>query len=150
MLKTEYSKDIAILLALISHMSVGKNSQRTPEGLAKDLSIPEEEITAALKKYKSLFREASKPKEGGHQKPFSLHLRYALQYEIGEDEKNIKPPLPTEHVTTLINLVTGLAHSEKSWNIQLIVSLVAAGVAVVAALIATFGGCVSVVCGAGS
>lgn len=150
MLKTEYSKDIAILLALISHMSVGKKSQRTPEGLANDLSIPEEEIIAALKKYKSLFREASKSKEGGHQKPFSLHLRYALQYEVGEDDKNVKPPLPKEHVTTLIDLVTGMAHSEKSWNIQLIVSLVAASVAVVAALIATFGGGASVICSTGS
>ena len=147
MLKGEYSRDITILLALISHMSVGKKSQRTPEGLAKDLSIPESEIKAVLLKYKSLFREASKPKEGGHQKPFSLHLRYALQYEVGEDEKSIKPPLPAEHVTTLIDLVREIAHSERNWNIQLIVSLLAAGVAVIAAIIATLGGGVAVTCG---
>lgn len=150
MLKREYSKDVAILLALISHMSVGKKSQRTPRGLAKDLSIPEDEITSILRKYKSLFREASKPKKGGDQKPFSLHLRYALQYEVDEDESTVKPPLPSEHVTALIDLVTGFANAEKGWNIHLIVSLVAAGVAVIAALIAAFGGGVELVCGAGS
>lgn len=136
MLPKRYSKDLDTLVALISHLALGKASQRTPKGLSADLSIDQAKIERVLGEYKSLFRKASQPKLDQKDIPYSLQLRYALQYVENEDATVQKPPIATEHVTALISFVTGMAKDERSWSIQVIVALVAALASFVVALIA--------------
>ena len=135
-LKNRYYHDLDTLVALISHLAVGKTSQRTPSGLARDLSIDESTIVRVLDEYKALFRKAGRPKPGASQAPYSLQLRYALQYVENEDLSVLKPALPTEHVTTLLTFVADMAKQERSWSMQTVVALIAALASFVVALIA--------------
>ena len=59
-LNNRYYHDLDTLVALISHLAVGKTSQRTPHGLSLDLSIEESVIVRVLDDYKSLFRKAAR------------------------------------------------------------------------------------------
>jgi hypothetical protein len=136
LLKNRYYHDLDTLVALVSHLAVGRASQRTPHGLARDLSIDEATIVRVLDGYKALFRKASAPKPGATQEPYSLQLRYALQYVEQEDWTVVKPPLPTEHVTALLTFVADMAKQERSWSMQTIVALIAALASFVVALIA--------------
>ena len=135
-LKNRYYHDLDTLVALISHLAVGRASQRTPGGLCRDLSIDETTIVRVLDEYKALFRKAEKPKPGAKQAPYSLQLRYALQYVENEDLSVLKPPLPTEHVTTLLTFVADMAKQERSWSMQTAVALIAALASFVVAVIA--------------
>ena len=135
-MKNRYYHDLDTLVALISHLAVGRASQRTPNGLSRDLSIDEATIIRVLDDYKALFRKASKPKPGAEQEPYSLQLRYALQYVEHDDLSVLKPPLPTEHVTALLTFVADMAKQERSWSMQTVVALIAALASFVVAFIA--------------
>lgn len=119
MFSRRYSKDLDILTAVIAQLAVGKFSQRTPNGLSRDTSISESEIERVLVEYKSLFRVASKPKKNTTECPYSLHLRYALQYETDDDDiEKIKPPLEKDQISSLIEFVSKRASEESSRNLQ--------------------------------
>ncbi|WP_152984075.1 MULTISPECIES: hypothetical protein [Stenotrophomonas] len=135
-LRNRYYHDLDMLVALISNLAVGEYSQRTPNGLSRDLSIDEDALVKVLDNYKSLFRKAKNPKPGGKQAPYSLHLRYALQYVEGEDPSVKKPPLPTEHVTALLEFVAEMARQERSWSMQTVAALIAAAASFIVASIA--------------
>jgi hypothetical protein len=105
--KLDYAKNHEILMAVVTHLAVGKWPSRQPKGIANDLSIDPEAIRSVLKTFKGLFRE-SKGRSRDHGEPlYSLHLRFARVG--GAESEEERPPLDTQDLFSLLKFV-----SEKS------------------------------------
>jgi hypothetical protein len=102
----DYAKNYEVLMALVTHLAVGKWPSRQPKGIAKDLSIDADSIRSVLKTFKGLFRE-SQGVSRDHGEPFySLHLRYA---RVGGEAEEERPALNPDDLFSLLKFV-----SEKS------------------------------------
>jgi hypothetical protein len=100
----QYSKNLDILTALITQLAVNPYWSRTLPALSADLSLPEQEVKAALENFGGLFRVAFR--EGRFW--YSLHARAALQKE---DEA---PELRADILKALLEYVLKRADAEIS------------------------------------
>lgn len=75
-----YGEYLEVLLALITYFGLTGWRSRSPNGLARDLSLDEELVTATLKFFPGLFRRGSvQQTDAGPQHSYTLHARYALR-----------------------------------------------------------------------
>jgi hypothetical protein len=137
--RTDYAKNYDILMALVTHLAVGKWSGRQPKGLAKDLSIDEASIRPVLKTFKGLFRESVALSKDHGEPSYSLHLRYARSG--GEQSDEARPALQTEDLFALLKFVSEKSAQQSQQAAALrasvftsIISLIVAAASMVVAL----------------
>jgi hypothetical protein len=134
----DYAENYEILMAVVTHLAVGKWPSRQPKGIAKDLSIDVESIRPVLKAFKGLFRE-SQGLSKDHGEPFySLHLRYA---RTGGDADEERPALEPTDLFSLLKFVSEKSTLQSQQTVALrlaaltsIISLLVAAASMVVAL----------------
>ena len=89
-----YSDDLDMLLALITYLALTQWRSRSPNALATELCLPEDQVTSVLDGYPGLFRKNPElhPTSGGGQASYTLHARYARRRPREMD--SAVPPLP--------------------------------------------------------
>ncbi|QDO82391.1 hypothetical protein FM037_02960 [Shewanella psychropiezotolerans] len=137
----KYSDHQESLIALVTHLAMTNWSARTPTNLEKALSINKSEIEVVLSSFKGLFRKSKKKSKRTDDYFYSLQIRHAKQWlneTDDEDEDSRKPPLETEHLTKLLDLVISKAADERRNKIAVvgpwvtaIASLVVAALAII-------------------
>jgi hypothetical protein len=91
-----YSDHLDMLLALISYLALTQWRSRSPNALAADLFLPEEQIFSVLDGFPGIFRKNPElhPTAVGGQPSYTLHARYARR-RPREIDSAAAPALPT-------------------------------------------------------
>jgi hypothetical protein len=132
-----YSDHLETLIALLTHLAMTDWSMRSAPNLSKALSIEESEIEYVLENFKGLFRKSKTKKSKANF--YALQIRHARQWlneEESEDENTKKPPLESEHLTALLDFVIRKAEQEKNHSHGFITAWIAAGAALIVAILA--------------
>lgn len=89
-----YSDHLDLLLALITYLALTQWRSRSPNALATELCLPEEQIVSVLDGFPGLFRKNPElhPTAVGGQPSYTLHARYARRRPREMD--SAVPPLP--------------------------------------------------------
>lgn len=137
--KPSYSKNLDILVALVTHLGYTDWNMRSTCGLAKAVGHTELEVCNVLEEFKSLFRKS------GYKSPkgliyYQLHVRHALRWkdDIEEESESDKLPLEPATVNALLDFIVKSADQERRHSLGYFTSWLAASVAIVAALLAIF------------
>ncbi len=139
-MKTTYSKDIDILIALISYLALSKYKSMRPSRLAERLSLDKENVERVLELYKGIFRKSNRIFESTEEHYYTLHMRYALRWMDEDEDDGDTPQLPPEHVNTLLTFVIGKAAEEegrRKERIKHLITMIAAIIGAVAAVTTT-------------
>ena len=159
----QYDDHLDMLIALITYLGLTRWRSRSPNGLARDLSLDETAVTRTLTAFPGLFRRSpdTRPTDAGPQHSYTLHARYALrrqQIELASTGPDTPPTslsdptdaqegtgeeLNAETLSALLDYVANQARAEREHSrhalgqwIAVLSAFVAAMAAVVAALIA--------------
>lgn len=137
--KPSYSKNLDILIALVTHLGYTDWNMRSTKGLAKAVGHTELEVTEVLSKFKSLFRKSGY-KSSKDLIYYQLHVRHALRWreDIEEKNENDKLPLEPAAVNALLDFIVKSADQERRHSLGYFTSWVAASVAIGGALLAIF------------
>lgn len=139
-MKKNYSKDIDILIALISYLALSKYKSMRPSRLSERLSLNREDVERTLELYKGIFRKSNKVSESTKEHYFTLHMRYALRWTYEEEYDDDTPQLPPEYVNTILSFVIGKAAEEegrKKERIKHLITMIAAIIGAVGAVATT-------------
>ena len=147
-MKTRYSKNLEVTLALVTHLAMTRKKSRTPSTLAKYLNLKKAGVQNVLDNFPGLFRKSRDEyvsKKGENY--YTLQLRYARRWldETANEEMedpDPKEPLEPEYLSALINYISHQADQERTgmrqWLVifaSLIASLVAAAAAITVAVV---------------
>ena len=137
--RPDYANNYEILVAVVTHLAVGRWPSRQPKGIAKDLSIDDvDSIRSVLKTFKGLFRE-SKGVSKDHGEPlYSLHLRHARS---GDESNEERPALDPQDLFSLLKFVSEKSAQQSQQSVALrlaaltsIISLIVAAASMIVAL----------------
>jgi hypothetical protein len=134
-----YSKNLDMLVALVTHLGYTDWNMRSTKGLAKAVGHPEAEVHTVLSEFKSLFREAAYKSPKGLTY-YQLHVRHALRWkdEVEQEESADKLALEPTTVNALLDFIVKSADQERRHSLGYFTSWVAASVAIGAALLSVF------------
>jgi hypothetical protein len=135
-----YTDHLGDLIALTTYLALTPKISRTPVWLARDLSLAEQAVRETLNGFPGLFRKSTRTSaEGEHF--YTLHARYALRAGEGDDTNQAE--LRSDLLSTLLQFASQQAAQETAYaqfQVQqahtLRVTWVAAGAAIVAAVLA--------------
>jgi hypothetical protein len=138
----EYTKDQRKLIAIISNLATSAFRSGTIEGISDRTGFEKTEIERLLFHYKEFFVELPSKSKGNITPYYTLHLRYGLRRK---DDDSDQDPLPEGYTGLLINLVQEGVNQENQTmiyksqsKITMIAAFIAAGAAIISALIAAF------------
>ncbi len=135
--KPSYSKNLDVLVAVITHLGYTDWNMRSPKNTAKALNMEEKSVLYVLENFRSLFRKATHTSKAGT--PFyQLHIRYALRWRdnVVYEEESKEAPLEPSSVNTLLDFVVKCADHERRNSLGYLTTWVAAAVAVTSAILA--------------
>ncbi|UPJ96397.1 hypothetical protein IVB07_02160 [Bradyrhizobium sp. 172] len=134
--RPDYAKNHEVLMAVVTHLAVGKWPSRQPRGIANDLSISIESVRSVVTTFKGLFRE-SKKRSRDHGDPlYSLHLRYARVGDADSDEE--RPPLDTQDLFSLLKFVSDKSNHQSQQNSALRIAALTSAISLVVAAASLF------------
>jgi len=144
-----YSKDLALLTVLVTHLGTCKLKSKSAPKLAEDLSLEKSEIARIFSEYPELFVEAGDSSKHERERTYTLHIRYALRWkDKGDDGADVRKPIEAEHLSALLIYIDNQAAQENAAKRQgltntvaIIAAIVAAIAAVAAAVISSSNGC---------
>lgn len=135
-----YAEHLDHLIALTTYLALTPEVSRTPQGLARDLSLREDVARASLEGFPSIFRKSRRTSPEG-ERYYTLHARYALR--TGGPQAN-QAELRSDLLSTVLLFISrqaeqelASAHSERQQRQALVASIVAAVAGIVAALLAS-------------
>jgi hypothetical protein len=139
--KPSYSKNLDILVALVTHLGYTDWNARSTKGLAKAVGNTEIKVSKVLDEFKSLFRKSSYKSPKGLTY-YQLHVRHALRWkdEIEEEDEKVNDKLPLEPATVnaLLDFIVKSADQERRHSLGYFSSWIAASVAIGGALLTIF------------
>lgn len=96
-----YSDHLDMLLALISYLALTQWRSRSPNALATELCLPEEQIVSVLDGFPGLFRKNPEPHPTavGEQPSYTLYARYARRRLREIDAAGSRVPRANELVS---------------------------------------------------
>jgi hypothetical protein len=144
MAKKSYSRDIDILIALVSYLSMTEYRSMRPSKIAQRLSLERERVEEVLENYKGLFRKSTnKTHEETGEHYYTLHIRYAMRW-LNEDDsmsETTPPKLPAEYITTILNFLSDRVKQEETQRTEQVKNLIT----MIAAIIAAFASIATVI-----
>jgi len=107
---------------------------RTPQEMARELSLDETKLLAVFQSFPGIFRKSLMPAKSG-QHMYSLQARYAQRDQKDKPDQRISyiPPLANDDIRLLHEFVLKSAEAEKARGLALITNGIAAAAAVVSA-----------------
>lgn len=133
-----YLKDGAKLIALVSHLATIDKRVETIDEIAEDTSLNISDVSYLIHTYNELFVEVHpsiiRPISGDDDY-YTLHLRLGLSRSDIDDFA----PLSSNHISILINTIQhamDIEHQQRSSSIKNWITMIAAIIAAIAAIIA--------------
>ncbi len=127
-----YTENIDVLMALVTHLALTRRKSRTPANLASDLGFGGSDVERVLNGFPSLFRRSKNTSKETGEHFYTLHHRFALRTQEGGDDP-AREPLSDAQLGTLVSFITAMENSERQWR-ALRVPVICAAIAAAAAL----------------
>jgi hypothetical protein len=131
MAQPNYTRNYETLMAVVTHLGVGKWALRQPRGIANDLSIDESEVKTVLREFKGLFRESTKTSRDHGDHFYSLHLRHSRQAS-DENREIERAPLESEYLFPLLEFISKKSAQESQQSVAMKVALLTACISLLA------------------
>jgi hypothetical protein len=131
MAQPNYNRNYETLMAVVTHLAVGKWATRQPKGIANDLSIDESEVRTVLKEFKGLFREFTKTSKDHGDHFYALHLRHSRQAN-DENKDAERGPLESTYLFPLLEFISRKSAQETQQGVAMKVALLTASISLVA------------------
>lgn len=137
MSRPNYTKHYETLMAVVTHLGVHKWALRQPRGIAKDLSINEEDVKTVLTNFKGLFRESLGASKDHGDHFYSLHLRHSRQ--SSDDNKDVeRAPLEADYLFPLLTFISQKSAQESQQGIAMRAALLTALISLIASAASLF------------
>jgi hypothetical protein len=137
MSRPNYTKHYETLMAVVTHLAVNKWALRQPRGIARDLSINEEDVKAVLINFKGLFRESAGTSKDHGDHYYSLHLRHSRQ--SSDENKDVeRAPLEAVYLFPLLTFISQKSAQESQQGIAMKAALLTALISLVASAVSLF------------
>lgn len=126
-----YSKNIDILVAIVTHLGYTDWNMRSTKNLAKAVGRSEDEVSKVLDEFKALFRKSSF-KSSKNLTYYQLHVRYALRWRDDNNTENVEQNLPLEPTTVnaLLDFIIKCADQERRHSLGYLSSWIALTIAI--------------------
>jgi hypothetical protein len=133
-----YSKNLDVLVAVITHLGYTDWNMRSAKNLSKALALEEEKVLYVLENFPAFFRKAQHVSAKGTSF-YQLHVRHAIRWKEDESEEESKePPLEPSTVNAMIDVVVKCADQERRHSLGYLTVTIAALVSVAGAVVTLF------------
>ena len=130
-----YSKNLDVLVAVITHLGYTDWNMRSPRNLAKALGVKEGRVLFVLDNFPAFFRQAGFVSSKGSTF-YQLHVRHAIRWKEGESEDESKEaPLEPSTVNAMIDVAVKCADQERRHSLGYLTVTVAALISIIGAII---------------
>jgi hypothetical protein len=115
MSRPRYSDHLDVLVALTTYLALTPWASRTVPGLARDLSLPPEDVRAAVEGFPGVFRRSRNLSAEG-EPYFTLHARYALRKADTANEAQVLVELRSDLLSTVLAFIAQQASHESTFE----------------------------------
>lgn len=131
-----YSKNLDVLVAVITHLGYTDWNMRSPGNLAKSLGINEDRVLFVLDSFPAFFRKSGFVSKKGATF-YQLHVRHAIRWkdECDSESESTEAPLEPSTVNAMIDVAVKCADQERRHSLGYLTVTVAALVSIVGAII---------------
>lgn len=131
-----YSKNLDVLVAMITHLGYTDWNMRSSRNLAKALGIKEDRVLFVLDNFPAFFRKAGFVSSKGTTF-YQLHVRYAIRWKDEDESENEskEAPLEPSTVNAMIDVAVKCADQERRHSLGYLTVAVATLVSIIGAII---------------
>ncbi|NIJ88574.1 hypothetical protein FHR49_001361 [Xanthomonas campestris] len=135
--KPSYSKNLDVLVAVITHLGYTDWNMRSAKNLAKALNIEQSSVQYVCDHFKSLFRKSTYKSKAGTEF-YQLQVRHALRWRDSDvyDIESKELPLDATIVNAMLAFVVSCADHERRSSLGYVTAWLAAVVSIAAAILA--------------